>query len=186
MNELRKKIARKVAQFEAAKEQCKTDRKASVEKTDEVYAIEEAQDIAQQVAQLIQNQAHAKIATIVSQCLEAVFAEPYEFCINFVRKRGRTEAGLMFKRDGLAVDPLTASGGGVVCIAAFALRIAALVLSRPAMRRLLVLDEPFSHLSRDLRPRVRTLLESIARDTGVQIIMVTHDTALQTGTLINL
>jgi len=149
-------------------------------------AVEEAQELAQQVAAQLQHQAHSRIADIVSKCLEAVFEEPYTFRIHFERKRGRTEAKLVFERDGLEVDPLSASGGGVVDIAAFALRLSCLLLSRPPLRRLLVLDEPFRFVSVDLRHRVRALLETLAADMGVQIVMVTHDPQLRAGTVITL
>lgn len=148
---------------------------------------QEAQTIIQQVAQQVQQQAHAKIAHVVTTCLESVFPDPYEFRIRFDRKRGRTEAQLLLYRDGLLLeDPLDESSGGVLDVAAFALRLACLVLSKPPRRRLLVLDEPFKHLSRENRPRVRGMLETLSKEMGVQIILVTHDEEFQVGRVIDL
>lgn len=146
----------------------------------------EAQQLTQQVAQLCQNHAHKQIAQIVSKALEAVFDSPYVFRIIFDRKRGKTEARLVFERDGLEVDPMHQAGGGVIDVAAFALRVAALILSRPKLRKVLVLDEPFKYVSKEYRPRVRQLLESLSKDLHIQIIMVTHDPMLQAGTVIDL
>ena len=123
---------------------------------------------------------------MVSRCLEAVFDEPYEFHLNFELKRGRTEARLSFVRDGVEVDPLTASGGGVVDVAAFALRLSCLMLAQPPLRRLLVMDEPFKYVSEEYRERIRVLLETLATEMGVQFVMVTHITELKTGTVIEL
>jgi DNA repair exonuclease SbcCD ATPase subunit len=134
----------------------------------------EAQQIAQEVAKGVQEQAHHQLAGIVSRCLETVFDEPYEFQIEFQRKRGRTEARLYFTRDDVEVDPMTASGGGVVDVAAFALRLSCLCMSQPPLRRVMVLDEPFKFLSEEYRERVRDLLLALAVDFGVQFIMVTH------------
>lgn len=141
----------------------------------------EALTAAQTIATAIQHEAHEQIASIVERCLTAVFEDPYQFKINFERVGGRTEASLVFIRDGKEIDPLTASGGGVVDIAAFALRLGALVLSKPQMRRLLILDEPFRFVSSKYRPAVASLLEELTTDLGVQIIQVTHIQELVIG-----
>lgn len=148
---------------------------------DKLAATEAAQAILQDVAQAVQQEAHQQIAGVVSRCLAQVFDNPYEFDIIFDRKRGRTEARLVFRRGGLEVDPLTASGGGVVDVAAFALRLACLVLSRPQVRPLVVLDEPFKFVSAQYRDRVRSMLEQLADDMGVQFLMVTHIPELVCG-----
>jgi DNA repair exonuclease SbcCD ATPase subunit len=137
--------------------------------------------VAREVAQQVQEEAHAKISDIVSHALSAVFDQPYSFKIRFEQKRGRTEAVLVFDRDGVEIDPLTAAGGGVVDVASFALRLSALLLSRPQRRKLLVMDEPFKMLSQEYRPRLKALLETLAKDLGVQMVMVTHDPELRIG-----
>lgn len=146
-----------------------------------------AQQIAQGVAEAVQQQAHRRIAAVVTRCLKAVFGEDaYEFRIDFSQKRGKTEAKLLFVRDGVEIDPTTAAGGGCVDVAAFALRLACLVLSLPRRRRLLVLDEPFRFVSREYRPAVRELLLKLAEELGVQIIMVTHMPDLMVGNVIEI
>jgi energy-coupling factor transporter ATP-binding protein EcfA2 len=150
-----------------------------------IDTLEQAQKLAQEVAAAVQTQAHARIAAIVTKCL-AIFDEPYEFHIEFRRLRGKTEAHLQFLRDGKVVDPLTASGGGVVDVAAFALRVACLCLRRPQLRKLLVLDEPFKNVSSGYVPQVRRLVESLSKDLHVQFLIVTHDEALSTGKVVDL
>lgn len=108
----------------------------------------------------------------------------YQFRIEFGRKRGRTEARLLFVRDGEEIDPISASGGGVVDVTAFALRLACLILTRPAVRRLIVLDEPFKHLSAEYRVRVRSMLEGLAEQMDTQIILVTHSTEFHIGKVV--
>lgn len=152
---------------------------------EEYLAAEEAQQITQAIAETVQEEAHDRIAGVVSRCLAAVFDDPYEFKINFERARGRTEARLVFVRDGMAVNPIDASGGGVVDVAAFALRLSCLMLSRPARRRVMVLDEPFRFVSADYRARVRAMLEGLAKDLGVQFIQVTHISELAIGHVVN-
>lgn len=160
---------------------------ASLSKSDKrIEAIEQLQEIAQAVAQRIQMQAHRKIAEVVSRCLQ-VFPDPYEFAIEFERKRGKTEARLLFIRDGLEVDdPLDQAGGGVGDVASFALRVACLVLSRPPLRRLLVLDEPFRFLRRSRHAQMSALLQALATELDIQFVIVTHDAGLRSGTVFSL
>jgi len=146
--------------------------------------VEEAQTLLQAVAAIVQQSAHGQIAGVVSRCLEAVFDDPYEFRVEFVERRGKTEAVMQLVRDGESVDPMAAAGGGVVDLAAFAARLAKLVLSKPSRRRLLVLDEPFRFISRDLRPRVRELIETLAEEMAVQFVLVTHDPMLTVGKVV--
>lgn len=152
----------------------------------EVLDAQAAQETLQHLAQSIQHQVHQRISRVVSSCLSAVFDDPYEFKIEFERKRGRTEAKLLFTRRGLEVDPLSASGGGAVDVAAFALRVAALVLHRPRLRRLIVADEPFRFVSAEYQRNVRSMLETLSKEMGVQIVMVTHQERLVTGKVIQL
>jgi len=147
----------------------------------------EAQKILQGIAATLQQQAHRRIADVVTRCLEAVFEdEAYEFKINFEEKRGKTEARLLFVRNGLEIDPLSSSGGGAIDVAAFALRLACLMLARPVKRRLLVLDEPLRFLSASYRPRVRALIEQLAEEFDVQFILVTHIQDLVMGKVVEI
>jgi len=72
----------------------------------------------------------------------------------------------------------------VVDVAAFALRLSALMLSRPARRRVVVLDEPFKFVSAGYRDRVRAMLENLAPDLEVQFIFVTHIDELRCGHIV--
>ncbi|RKX63439.1 MAG: hypothetical protein DRP42_07630 [Tenericutes bacterium] len=151
---------------------------------DELDAADEAQQIVQALAETVQEEAHDRIAGVVTRCLATVFEEPYEFRIRFERARGRTEANLEFVRDGQAINPIDSSGGGVIDVAAFALRLSCLMLARPARRRAVVLDEPFKFVSADRRGAVRAMLEQLAVDLGMQFIMVTHIDELRCGSIV--
>jgi ABC-type molybdenum transport system ATPase subunit/photorepair protein PhrA len=71
--------------------------------------------------------------------------------------------------------------GGVVDVAAFVLRLSCLMLSKPAVRRIIVLDEPFKFVSIEYRDNVRMMLEKLSSDFDIQFIMVTHIEELVTG-----
>lgn len=184
--EYRERLDAKLAVLRQAKLTLKQERAQLVSAEEASTDAEEAQRIVQLVAQTVQQQAHERIAGVVSRCLSAVFDEPYEFKVLFEQKRGRTEARLVFMQGEEEVDPMTAAGGGVVDVAAFALRLSALMLSRPPLRRVLLLDEPFRFVSVCYRERVRRLLEELSKELGVQFIMITHMEELKTGTIIEL
>jgi predicted ATPase len=144
-----------------------------------------AATIVQEVAADVQTRAHRHIAGIVTRCL-AIFPRPYRFKIHFLRRRGKTWARLAFARGGREFDPTGGAGGGVLDVAAFALRLACLMVRRPRRRRLLVLDEPFKHLSAEYRPAVRDLVLTLASELGVQFIIVTHSTDFTVGKVVRL
>ncbi len=183
LDTLRRRVNEKVGELNALRLHLKVSKKQLAEAQELVQATTEAQELAQHVAQTIQQQAHEQIAGVVSRGLSAVFDEPYKFQIHFERKRGRTEARLAFEREGLEVDPLTASGGGVVDVASFALRLSCMVLKKPAVRKALLLDEPFKFVSEGYRERVRAFIEALAEEMGVQSVMVTHINELKTGSV---
>lgn len=179
-------VARLVVQRDAlalAREQEAEALSRAIRRRDAALA---AQEVLQLLAQAVQQKAHERICHVVSSCLSAVFDDPYQFHIEFERKRGRTEAALRFRRRGLEVDPLTASGGGVVDVASFALRVACLVMHRPRLSRVLILDEPFRFVSAQYQEGVRTMLEQISQEMKVQILFITHNPELATGKIIEL
>lgn len=186
MNDLRKTVNGLLAQRMVAVSQVKIESKnldlLKMNATD----IEEAQKYMQEVAQHLQQTAHKKIASVVTRCLSSVFDDPYEFRIDFEQKRGKTEAKLLFVRDGIAVDPLNASGGGVVDVASFALRVACLILSTPPKRKFLVLDEPFKFLNAVYRGRVRAMLETLSEEMKIQFLMITHIAEFETGVVVEI
>jgi len=173
LSEYRQTTDRLKAKRQLTSSQVSTEAKALASATMSVESIEEAQRIAQQIAQTLQQRAHDRIARIVTRCLNAVFDDAYEFHIRFDRKRGKTEAKMVFMRDGLELDdPLNEIGGGVVDVAALALRVACVLMSRPPRRRLLVLDEPLRYVrGKENKRRVRNLLIKLADEMGVQFVL---------------
>lgn len=174
----RKTLNSKLADYRAADTLCKQDRIAFIEAEDHLLNTDQAQQVISFAAQQIQQEAHCRLSNVVSECLSAVFDNAYTFRIDFERKRGKTEAQIKFIRDGLELDdPLEQAGGGVVEVAAFALRLACMVLQRPPLRRVLVLDEPWKCIrGKVYRERVRDMVLKLANDLGVQFVLcVDHE-----------
>jgi DNA repair exonuclease SbcCD ATPase subunit len=137
--------------------------------------IEEAQLIIQEVAKQTQQELEYHISEVVSTALSSVFDDPYEFKVEFVIKRGKTEADLYFIRRKERVDPLSASGGGVVDVASFALRIALWNLLKGQISNTIWLDEPFKMLSRELQPKAGEMIKMLSDKLKIQFIIITHN-----------
>lgn len=141
----------------------------------QVIYCEEACVIIQNVAQLTQEQLTYRISELVSLALAAVFDDPYEFRVEFVLRRNRTEADLWFRRNGKKIHPLSASGGGAVDVASFALRVALWSLMQPRSRNTFILDEPLHFLKGDELPEKGALMMAeISKKVQLQILMVSH------------
>lgn len=187
MGEYRRQLDRLLADYRHARQTVLDEKTSLKEAKANVRAAAKAQALVQQAAETIQASVHEQIAGVVTRCLQTVFGDDsYTFKIHFVQRRGRTEAELVFVRDEQEIDPISSSGGGVVDIASFALRLSCLMLMRPAKRRLLVLDEPFRFLSKDYRPVARSLLQELSKELSMQIIMVTHAQELVCGKIIHI
>ncbi len=184
--ELRKKTDRLLADFRHARRNVKEETQRLEEAEKSVASALEAQSILQGIAETVQNQAHQRIASVVTRCLEAVFGDGLEFRIRFEQRRGRTDAVLLFVKNGEEIDPIEASGGGVIDLAAFSLRLACLTMSMPRKRKVLIFDEAFRFLSKEYRPAVRKILLTLAKEMGIQMILVTHSPELVAGRMIEI
>lgn len=183
---LRKKTNKILEEYKLTVKQVKSEKEKLEEATQHLGRTQKAHELVQKVSQLVQQRAHNQIAEVVSRCLQAVFDSPYKFQIIFERKRSKTEARLVFIKNSQEIDPTTSSGGGVIDVASFALRLSCLMLSKPKLRKVLLLDEPFRHLSANYRPRMSELLIKLSEEMDVQFIMVTHDQEFQVGKVIEL
>jgi DNA repair exonuclease SbcCD ATPase subunit len=139
----------------------------------DTVSLEQAQIFIQTVAKQTQEQLRFHISDIVQLALDTCFPGEYTFTVDFDIQRGHTIANLLFQKAGHAVDPMEASGGGVVDLASFALRVAAWSLGHTD--NVIVLDEPFRFVSVDLRPRAAAIVKELAQRLKLQFIIVTHD-----------
>jgi len=137
---------------------------------------EHAREIIREVALKTQEKLQYNISAVTTLALESVFENAYELVAEFVQRRNKTECDLYFKRDVNKIDPLSASGGGAVDVAAFALRVASWSMENPKSRPVLLLDEPFKHLKGEVANlRVLEMIKSISKKLGIQIIMVSDE-----------
>ena len=140
-----------------------------------IKLLEQAQAFLQKIAQDTQSNLKFQIEDIVNLALETCFPNEYKFQLQFNISRGKTDAELVFisQKTGRPIDPMNASGGGVVDITTFALRIASYALEQ-GIDNVMILDEPFRFVSKDLVARAGEILKVLSEKIGLQVILVTH------------
>jgi len=148
------------------------------EKKKDLRRHEQAREVIREVGLKTQSQLSFHISDITSLALDAVFNDPYSLVAEFVQRRNKTECDLYFERDGNRVDPLSASGGGAVDVAAFALRVASWSMQRPKSRSTLILDEPLRFLSADHQEKASVMIKELSKKLGIQFIIITHEPIL--------
>lgn len=146
--------------------------KKKIELSEKADNLLKARTVVQIVAEQTQKKLEYHISNLVSMALASVFPEPYIFQLRFVQKRNKTEAELIFSKNGNETDDiLNTGGGGVADIASIALRIS--LWSIKKTRPTLILDESLKFLhSPEYQEKASQMLKEVSSKLGLQIIMV--------------
>ncbi len=113
---------------------------------------------------------------LVTYALRYIYNNDYKFELKFGRRGNLQELDFNVKTPDFkeAFDPLDTSGGGVLDIISFALRVSLLELANPKIEGFIVLDESFKHLSQNYLANAKRFLEAINKRINRQIILITH------------
>jgi len=117
------------------------------------------------------------LAGVVSEGLTTVFGRPLRIEVETKLVRGVSSSKIILYDGDLKIeDPLKADGGSLVEVMDFLLRILLTLSVRPPLRRLLLLDEPFSHVSAEYRPALCQLLQEMTKRLELQVApLVSHE-----------
>jgi DNA repair exonuclease SbcCD ATPase subunit len=148
----------------------------------DIVTWEQTQLLLGKVSDYARTQILERIQNTVSAALYAVFGEGYEFRIN-MRTVGNQAAAewqvvSQYGDTEVVCSPEDSRGGGIVDVVSLALRLAMLELLRPRVDGPLILDEPAKMVSQTYLPNVAYFLKQYARQTGRQILLVTHADSL--------
>jgi len=128
--------------------------------------------------ELLRERVRNRVEKLVTMALKSVFGDGYRFWLDLDHKRGQATATPMiefpFKGNKVSAAVQDAKGGGIVNVTGFVLQTVVLVLTRPKLARVVVLDEIFKNVSREYLPKVAELLQTLSKLTKVQFILVTH------------
>ncbi len=135
---------------------------------------ERARELLKELGLKTQQQLQFHVSNLTTMAMEAVFPDPYQVQIEFVPRRNKTECDISFVRNGNARDPMESVGLGAADIGGFALRVAAWCIQKQKTKPVLLLDEPFKHLSFNFHNDASALLKEVSDRLNLQIIMVSH------------
>jgi len=181
IQELRNRLEQQKGQRNQLMSHLRTLRGNLVSLRRDLHRHELAREVIREVGLKTQQQLQFHISDIASLALEAVFPDPYQLKVNFVQRRNKTECDLLFIREENEIDPLEASGLGVVDITSFSLRIAAWSMLHPRIRNVIILDEPFRFVSENYQERASTMIKEVSDKLGIQFIINTHVETLATS-----
>jgi DNA repair exonuclease SbcCD ATPase subunit len=121
------------------------------------------------------------IERLTTTGLRAVFADDtltFKVTTRVLRGNTSVEFTLVSVMEGREVElpVLGARGGGVAEVIGFVLRVVVALLSDHDP--ILILDEPFSHVSANYRPALAQFIRELIDSTPLQLILVTHDDVL--------
>ena len=127
--------------------------------------------------ELLRERIKGRVENLVTSGIRSVFGrEDYRFELDMQPKRGQMTATPMlineFRGTEIRQPVMEAHGGGLVNVVAFVLQAVVLALTRPKLRRIMVLDEVFKNV-RDEMDNVGMLLRKFHDITGISFIVVT-------------
>jgi len=170
--ELRKFVEKKEHEREFIQNRLNELKNKELELKKRLETVTKSEEVVIEVGKRVQEELCYSVEEIVNLVLKSCFN--YNFEMDYVVKRSKTELDMYIQGiDGDRIYPMDASGGGVVDVISFGLRIALWALSGNK-ENVIILDEPFKYLSRDLLPVVGEMLSELSFDLGFQIIIVTH------------
>lgn len=144
----------------------------------ESYAVEQQTELQQSVEALC------------TRGLQAVFRKRLEFKMQFKVLRGQPECSFSVVSyvddEPIEMDIPNSFGGGLAVVCAVLLRVIVLkyLVEQGRVEPILLLDEPLAALSpnyssdddaESLRSRMAEFLHSVAKELGIQIVLVTHE-----------
>jgi DNA repair ATPase RecN len=172
VNILDRKIRKDFSDFDFLTEEKKNLEKMLLLQQEESRYAEDGRVVIQKIAKELQERLRFQISSVVESALNSVFDDKYEFKVDFVERRGKIEADLLFLKDGEAVTPFDDEAGGVLDVTSFALKMTFLFFI--GNRKVIIVDEPFRNLSVDFQSRCSAMLKLISEKLGFQILMVSH------------
>lgn len=148
--------------------------------TADIETLEKVSLVLSQIGEERQRDAQAQIESLVTKGLQKIFGPELSFHV-IASMRGKSPIVDFVIRTSLPngkvleTGVLGARGGGMASVVGFLLRLTILLLSKDKNNSILILDETFHNVSASYLPILADFLKEIVENTGVQILMVTHE-----------
>lgn len=173
IEDIKEKVSKEEIKLDLKRKELR-EKKNEIEKNKiKLENLKKAIEYLQYIAGETQKQVSIYIEDIINLALDTCWPDRYKFKVEFVSKRGKSEAELYLLHNGIKVKPSEATGGGVMNMIAFALSIAFYSLGKSD--NVLILDEPFQRLSKENQPRAGKILKNLSKKIGLQMLIITHN-----------
>jgi len=117
--------------------------------------------------------------TLITQALHYVFENDTTFELTFGRRGNLQELDFNIKKPGFeeAYDIIDTDSGGVIDIVSTALRLVLMEISTPKIEGFIILDEPFTGVSKDedYLMRAKDFIQEIHQKLKRQMIIISHE-----------
>lgn len=154
-------------------------RERSVGLADLLVCQDAAQAFLRLLAEHQQEVIRQKIEMLVTYGLKTVFDEDIQFRVTLDARKNQIYMGFAIEDDeGRQVPLMDGEAGGVVALTALLLRIVLLLMTRPRLNPLLILDEPLTQLSVSYREPAAQLILRLVDKGLLRVLAVTHDPVL--------
>lgn len=173
IRDLRNKVNQALAKKELLEKQLSDEREKLIKNKKRLEGCHQAREVVIEVARKTQANLENRLSELVSLCLATVFPNPYELSVKFIQRRNAVEADLTLVRNGEEYKPMDDSGGGVLNVASFGLRVGLWSLSDS--RPTILVDEPFANLSPKKHQYASKMAKMLCDKLGIQIIMISHN-----------
>jgi hypothetical protein len=149
------------------------------QKFGEAAVAERAAALLSSLVESEQAQVLTVVEELVTEGLQSIFGDEYEFKMLVERKRGMVTLDFRLVTtwpDRVVTTPLAgARGGGLLAVIGFVLRVVLLSVFKDRSRLMLVLDETFGQVSSEYIEPLMHFVKKLIDELGVQVVMVTHD-----------
>ena len=130
------------------------------------------------IGQYLTEQGRTEIKNIFegigTAALKVIFGDDAEFHVDYRKTDSDTrQAYLRVSAGNVSGDPLTNSGNSVAAVLSTLLRRAVIILD-PALRNILICDEPLSGLDASKMEDVATIDREMVDNQDMQLIIITH------------
>lgn len=129
------------------------------------------------LANLVYGESAESLASVLNYGIKTAYPREVTAIVEKSVSAGRPTLKIGLMDGGTEpIDPESAHGGGLAQILGFLSRV--IVVLATEKRRILILDETFSAVSKDLLPALSALLRAIVEELDFQVIAVTHQAEL--------
>ena len=137
-----------------------------------------ATEVLYTVIKLSQNRFKQDIETLITSMLQTIFGKEFKFYIEYTESRNEINCNFYVKENDRLLDMFYMVAGGAIDVISFGLRLVILLMIKPPLEYVLILDEPFHFLSADKLKLMSVLLKRLRHDFNIQFIITSHQKEL--------